>query len=84
MSGAKTEADTITKLLVRRLHESGNRKVAMRSKEFGIWRTYTWKDSYDNVKYIALALKEIAANAGKIGNLNISPELLQMLMEKRE
>jgi len=64
LSGAKTEADTITKLLVRRLHESGNRKVAMRSKEFGIWRTYTWKDSYDNVKYIALALKEMGFKRG--------------------
>jgi SPFH domain/Band 7 family protein len=30
---------------------------------------------------VSLALKEIAQNAGKIGNLNISPELLQMLME---
>lgn len=31
---------------------------------------------------VSLALKEIAQNAAKIGNLNISPELLQMLMEK--
>ena len=30
---------------------------------------------------VSMALKEIAQNAGKIGNLNISPELLQMLMQ---
>jgi hypothetical protein len=30
---------------------------------------------------VSMALKEIAQNANKIGNLNISPELLQMLME---
>ena len=35
-------------------------------------------------KIVSLALKEIASNAGKIGNLNISPDLLEMLMEKRE
>ena len=34
---------------------------------------------------VSLALKELAQNAGKIGNLNISPELFEMLMrEKRE
>jgi hypothetical protein len=33
---------------------------------------------------VSLALKEIARNAGKIGNLNISPELLETLMVKRE
>lgn len=31
---------------------------------------------------VSLALKEIAQNAAKIGNLNISPELFQMLMER--
>jgi hypothetical protein len=31
---------------------------------------------------VSLALKEIAQNASKIGNLNISPELLEMLMDK--
>lgn len=31
---------------------------------------------------ISLAMKELAQNAAKIGNLNISPELMQMLMEK--
>jgi hypothetical protein len=32
---------------------------------------------------VSMAIKEIAQNAGKIGNLNISPELLQMLMDDR-
>jgi hypothetical protein len=32
---------------------------------------------------VSMALKEIAQNAGKIGNLNISPELLQMLMQEK-
>ncbi len=33
---------------------------------------------------VSLALKEIAQNAGKIGNLNISPELLETLLEKSQ
>jgi hypothetical protein len=33
---------------------------------------------------VASALKEIAQNAGKIGNLNISPELLEMIMKKEK
>lgn len=33
-------------------------------------------------KMVSLALKEIAQNAGKIGNLNISPELLENLLQK--
>jgi hypothetical protein len=32
---------------------------------------------------ISLAMKELAQNAGKIGNLNISPELLETLMKKK-
>jgi Membrane protease subunits, stomatin/prohibitin homologs len=32
---------------------------------------------------VSLALKEIAQNAGKIGNLNISPELFELLMKER-
>jgi hypothetical protein len=38
--------------------------------------------SGDPRKMISLALKEIAQNAGKIGNLNISPELLETLLKK--
>lgn len=36
--------------------------------------------SADPRKLVASALRDIAANAGKIGNLNISPELLETLM----
>jgi hypothetical protein len=33
-------------------------------------------------RMVSLALKEMAQNAAKIGNLNISPDLLEMLMKK--
>jgi hypothetical protein len=31
---------------------------------------------------VGMAFKELAQNAAKIGNLNISPELLQLLMQE--
>jgi regulator of protease activity HflC (stomatin/prohibitin superfamily) len=36
----------------------------------------------DPRRMVSLALKEIAKNAGKIGNLNLSPDLLEALMKK--
>lgn len=38
--------------------------------------------STDPRKMVSLAFKELAQNAEKIGNLNISPELLQLLMQQ--
>ena len=35
--------DTFPKLLVRNAETFGDRKVAMREKEFGIWQEYSWK-----------------------------------------
>lgn len=40
--------------------------------------------SADPHKMLSLAFKELAQNAEKIGNLNLSPELLQLLMQQRE
>jgi hypothetical protein len=37
----------------------------------------------DPRRVVALALKQMAENAGKIGNLNLSPDLLESLMKER-
>lgn len=55
---------TIPKLFVRQCKRYGDKKVAMREKEFGIWRPYTWKDYYDNVKYLCLGMMELGLNRG--------------------
>ncbi len=47
---------TLPKLLVRQCRKYGNKKVAMREKEFGIWRPITWAEYLENVKRIALGL----------------------------
>lgn len=47
---------TIPKLFYRQAKRFGAGRVAMREKEYGIWRPITWQDYLDNVKAIALGL----------------------------
>lgn len=59
MSGPDIEITkdlTIPKLFSRQCKKYGKNKVAMREKEFGIWRPFTWQDYYDNVKSLCLGM----------------------------
>ena len=56
--------DTFPKLLVRNAETFGDRKVAMREKEFGIWQEFTWKEYHDHVKYFSLGLVSLGLQAG--------------------
>jgi long-chain acyl-CoA synthetase len=47
---------TIPKLFLQSAKKYGDKKVAMREKEFGIWVPITWKQYYENVKRIALGM----------------------------
>jgi long-chain acyl-CoA synthetase len=47
---------TIPKLFLKKAGKYSEDRVAMREKEFGIWRPITWKDYFENVKYITLGL----------------------------
>lgn len=40
-------------------------KVAVRQKEFGIWREFTWKESYDQVKLFGLGLISLGLQRGQ-------------------
>lgn len=55
---------TIPKLFVRQCKKFGKNKVAMREKEFGIWRPYTWQDYYDNVKHLSLGMVSLGLKRG--------------------
>ena len=49
------------------------------------WRTLTaMKGDLDPRSSIAMAFRELAENAGKVGTLNISPDLLERLLEERK
>jgi long-chain acyl-CoA synthetase len=55
---------TIPKLFYKKASLYGKNRVAMREKEFGIWRPITWQDYFENVKYIALGLKSLGLEDG--------------------
>jgi len=55
---------TIPKLFLERAKAYGKGKVAMREKEFGIWRPITWHDYLENVKYLALGLVSLGLKDG--------------------
>ena len=55
---------TIPKLFVQKCRQYGQAKVAMREKEFGIWRPFTWQDYYENVKLICLGLVSLGLEKG--------------------
>jgi len=55
---------TIPKLFYQKAGEYGKDRVAMREKEFGIWRPITWEQYLDNVKYLTLGLIRLGLNKG--------------------
>jgi long-chain acyl-CoA synthetase len=59
-----TKALTIPKLFFNQATQFGKHKVAMREKEFGIWRPITWQDYLENVKYLSLGLVSLGLNDG--------------------
>ncbi|MBW2319826.1 MAG: AMP-binding protein [Deltaproteobacteria bacterium] len=55
---------TIPKLFYKKASMYGQNRVAMREKEFGIWRPITWHDYLENVKYLALGLVSLGLENG--------------------
>lgn len=55
--------DTFPKLLVSQYEEMPG-SVAMRKKDFGIWKEYTWRDAYENVRYLSLGFLALGLQRG--------------------
>ena len=55
---------TIQKLFVQQARRYGANRVAMREKEFGLWRPITWQDYFENVKYLSLGLVKLGLAPG--------------------
>lgn len=49
-------ADTFPKLLVEQAKKYGNKKIALREKDYGIWQSTTWEEYLEKVKYFSLGL----------------------------
>lgn len=55
---------TLPKLLLQNARRWGDGKVAMREKEFGIWRPFTWQEYLENVKLLALGFAALGLKRG--------------------
>src|SRR4030066_1626012 len=64
MKSVLAQHDTFPKLLVRNAERFGDRKIAMREKEFGIWQEFTWRQYYEHVKYFSLGLVSLGLSPG--------------------
>jgi len=69
---------TLPKLLLEAARRYGDGKVAMREKEFGIWRPITWRQYRDEVRHLAMGFTALGLGAGdKIALIGHNrPELL--------
>ncbi|MBM3148597.1 MAG: long-chain fatty acid--CoA ligase, partial [Chloroflexi bacterium] len=56
--------DTIAKYLRHNYLKWGDKKVALRVKDKGIWQSYTWEDYYERVKYLSLGLVSLGLERG--------------------
>ncbi|MEW6721488.1 MAG: AMP-binding protein [Thermodesulfobacteriota bacterium] len=64
MRGLLETHGTFPRLLERNAERFGDRKVAMREKEFGIWQEFTWKEYREQVKYFSLGLTTLGLSRG--------------------
>jgi long-chain acyl-CoA synthetase len=55
---------TLPQLLLRNAQRFGQRKAAMREKDRGIWQTYSWAESQEQVKAFALGLAALGFQHG--------------------
>lgn len=58
------DLQTLPHLFLDKVARYGRRKVALRQKELGIWRTFTWEESYDQVRAFSLGLITLGLRRG--------------------
>jgi long-chain acyl-CoA synthetase len=64
-AGRVAQADTFPKLLRLNAREFGN-EIALREKDLGLWRVFTWSDYQTRVRDFALGLIELGLRRGDV------------------
>jgi long-chain acyl-CoA synthetase len=59
-----TQLQTLPQYFVQKVQEYGEDKVALRQKEFGIWREFSWQESYEEVQAFSLGLIALGLERG--------------------
>ena len=57
--------DTLPRLLAHNAAQHGP-EVALREKQFGIWRAFTWAEYHDRTRLFALGLKRLGVQRGEV------------------
>jgi long-chain acyl-CoA synthetase len=55
---------TLPQYFLQQVGKYGAAKIALRQKEFGIWREFSWQDSYEQVRDFALGLIVLGVQRG--------------------
>jgi len=58
------EISTLPALLKRNVLQFGDKKVALREKEFGIWQAITWEEYWEKVRDFTLGLHQVGFQRG--------------------
>jgi acyl-CoA synthetase (AMP-forming)/AMP-acid ligase II len=64
-AGRVAQADTYPKLLRLNASEHGG-EIALREKDFGLWRVFTWNDYQARVHDFALGMVELGLGSGDV------------------
>ena len=62
--GSRDTLDTLPKHFMDKVKRHGDRKVALRQKELGIWQEFTWEDSFEHVRSLCLGLVSFGLQRG--------------------
>lgn len=60
----EASAQTVPQYFLHQVQHQPAGKIAMRQKEFGIWREFAWADSYEQVRAFAMGLIALGAQRG--------------------
>ncbi len=64
-NGAQQSPETLPQYFLERVQQYGDRKAAVRQKDFGVWQEYTWQDAYESVRSFALGLVSLGLEHGE-------------------
>lgn len=59
-----TDPQTLPQFFLQNCKRYGKDRIAMREKDRGIWKSYTWQDCYERVKHLGLFLRKMGMAPG--------------------
>jgi len=59
VNGAVIMSNTLPEVVKKNSQKWGDRKIALRRKQFGVWKEYTWNDYLRHLKYLSLGLMKL-------------------------